>query len=191
MAPLRTPASRWLSVALLAAATIVAACGEGPADPSTDEMSKGTLTAASTIPRPESKAILTVTGSISKSNSDRGLKLDMDTLDEMPTAEATVFEPFVKHDVTFSGVMLDDLLTIAGADRNAESLFMTALDDYTVDLATSDLEGARAMLATRENGEPIKLRAGGPVRIVFLTDGVLGSNPDTWIWSVKTIEVRT
>lgn len=191
MTALRTPLSRWLSVGLLAAATMATACGEGPAGAPADALSKGTLTAASTIPRPESKAVLTIRGSLSKGNSDRGLKLDMETLGEMPTAEATVFEPFVKHDVTFSGVMLDDLLTIAGADPDAESLFMTALDDYTVDLAMSDLEGARAMLATRENGKPIKLRSGGPVRIVFLTDGVLGSNPDTWIWSVKTIDVRT
>jgi hypothetical protein len=177
-------------LALLAVATMLAACGQAAATgPETVTAADG-LAAGEEIPEPQSKTILTVKGDISESNGADGVSLDLDTIADMPMTEATVFEPFVKTDVTFTGVMLSDLLEIVGANPNAKKIFMKALDDYSVELPIAEAVASSAMLAIEENGKPIKIRHGGPARIVFLTDSKITANTDMWIWSVNRMKVN-
>jgi hypothetical protein len=57
----------------------------------------------------------------------------------------------------FQGVWLADLLDAAGADDEANSLHITALDNYQVDLPFADVRGGGVLLATRTGD-------GGPIR---------------------------
>ena len=176
-------------VALVAVAALLAACG--PAAPSQHEAvtSADGIAAGDPIPEPGSKPVLTIKGAITESNSANGVELDVETLAEMPSTDADVYEPFIKEDVTFTGVMLDDLLEIVGMESGAGSVFMQALDDYSMELSITDVSEAGAMVAIEEDGKPIKIRHGGPARIVFLTDGKISANTDMWIWSVNRMKV--
>lgn len=177
-------------VAVIFAASILSGCA---ADAGTDAPapSSGEITTATELPAPTGKTIIKITGEISKSNHDKGIHLDMATLEDMPTVETTLYEPFLKTDVTFSGVMMEDFVKIIGADPGAGGIRMTALDDFVADLPMSDLMSGTVMLATRQDGAPLKLREGGPARILFLNQDGLGSNTDMWIWSVYRMQVHS
>lgn len=176
-------------LAVLFAASVLGGCA---ADAGTEapKPSSGAVAEGDEIPAPTGKRILRVTGDISQSNHPKGVHLDLATLEDMPTVEATIYEPFLKTDVTFSGVMMEDFLEVVGADPDAGGVHMIALDDFVAELPIADLTSGTVMLATRQDGKPLKLRAGGPSRIVFLNQEGLGSNTDMWIWSVEHMKVH-
>lgn len=176
-------------VAVVFAASLLAGCSAEEA-PKAASPQDGGIAAGDQIPSPASKTILEITGDITQKNTNEGIRLDMATLEDMPIVEATVYEPFLKADVDFSGVMMDDFVKIIGADPEAGGIRMTALDDFVADIPMSDLTSGTVLLATREDGKPLKVRAGGPARIVFLSDEGTGANTDMWIWSVKHMEVH-
>ena len=177
-----------LLAVLGAAAAILGGCSE-PKTAIAQPSSEGELSAASDIPAPSGATILTVKGAISKSNSAKGIRLDMATLEQMPITKATVYEPFLKMKVSFSGVLMDDFVEVVGA-KEASKIIMTALDDFQAEIPKAELESSSVLLATREEGKRMKIRAGGPIRIVFLHDEGLGSNTDAWIWSVVRMQVQ-
>ena len=113
-------------------------------------------------------------------------KLDFATLDGIAHTTLTVREPFLKRDVTFTGVPMGELLSRAGAEPASKSLYQHALDDYHVDLSFAGV-AADAMLATRANGKPIPIADGGPIRIVFTSGSKLGALTDNWVWSIESI----
>ena len=145
-----------------------------------------TLEVGDPIPVP-SDPQLKITGTIGQTNRRDSLLLDVETLGQMPQAEATLFEPFLKQDVRFEGVLLSDLFRYVQPD--AASVELTALDDYRVRFSLDELEPDRVLLAIAANGAEIPIADGGPTRIVFLdAEQGLGANTDHWIWSVSDIE---
>jgi hypothetical protein len=176
------------------AAVLLAACGGGAGvggsedgvPPSGPDRATGTLE----LGPPQGKTILTIDGAISRHNEGSTTAIDMKLLHGMPHVEATVFEPFIKKEVRFTGVLLSDFLQIVGVEERATVLSMTALDDYHVRLPLGELEPDRAMLAFQANGEPIAIADGGPTRIIFLDQAGLAANTDNWIWSVSEIVVE-
>ena len=165
------------------AIAMLSACGVAEPAPVIEKKSDGKLSSSDEIPAPKSETILSVTGAVTQSNSAKGIEFDMRTLEQMPITEVTVYEPFLKKDTSFSGIMMDDFVEIVGAE-NASALLMTALDDFQATLSIPVLTSSTVMLATREEGERMKPRAGGPIRIVFLENEGPGANTDNWIWSV-------
>ena len=95
-----------------------------------------------------------------------------------------VREPFLKRDMSFSGVRMSDLLAISGVSPSAQSIYMHALDAYHVTFTPDQLASSGAVLATRSDGERIAIKDGGPVRIIHPRSGRLAENEDNWIWSV-------
>jgi DMSO/TMAO reductase YedYZ molybdopterin-dependent catalytic subunit len=85
---------------------------------------------------------------------------------------------------------VSDLLTAAGADAGATGVFVTALDDYTWTLPIDVVRSGELMLATRENGQPIPIDKGGPIRLIFSDDSQAGKVTDAWVWSVRGLDVR-
>jgi hypothetical protein len=175
-----------LTSASLGVTLLLGACGAGSEPSPMHSKTKGTLSQRSEIPPPAGKPVLTLKGAVSKINGS-ALALDLATIEEMPTVTATVDEPFLDEKVTFSGVLLEDFMEIVGANPRSEKIAMSALDDYQVELPLSDLNPARVLIATRQEDDRIKIREGGPTRIVFLDQDRLGSNADMWIWSLETM----
>lgn len=121
-------------------------------------------------------------------NSGEPLEVDLAGLDTLPQQTLTTYEPFVKSDVTFSGVSFADLLDAAGATGDA--VLVHALDDYERTLDVDVLREPGVLLATREDGEEIPIPNGGPVRLVFPKDSEAGADPDLWVWSVDRLTVK-
>ena len=102
----------------------------------------------------------------------------------MPQVKLRVREPFLKRDVSFSGIPMSDLLALMGVSPSAGGIFMHALDDYHVTFTRDQLASSSAVLATRAGGAKIAIKDGGPIRIVFPRSGKVADNTDNWIWSV-------
>jgi hypothetical protein len=187
-----------LVVVALVAALAVAACGgkeEAPTqaaapDPSTPRVvDAGTLAAGGKISLPKGEVVLTVTGDIGTANRGKKLELDLASLEKMRQVQVEAAEPFLKRRVTFEGVLLADLLKVAGVPDSASTVSLTALDDYKVDFKLSDVRSSQMLLATKADGKHMPVDRSGPIRIVFPDSSTLGHNPDLWIWSVATMKV--
>jgi hypothetical protein len=146
-------------------------------------VSSGAIRAGDAIPRPQGKVVLRVRGG-ARGGEGRTTALDLATLERLPRVRLTVAEPFRKRDMTFEGVPVGELLSIAGAPTGATRLYLHALDDYHVTLPLRGLAGSGAILATRAEGRAIPIEEGGPVRLMFPARAELGTNTDNWIWSV-------
>jgi hypothetical protein len=141
------------------------------------------------LPAPTDDAVLRVTG-VRRGNVGAGTtKLDLAALDAVAHESITVYEPFLKHDVTFTGVRMSELLRRAGVKASARTLHMHALDDYQVDLPIAAF-AADGMLATRAAGKPIPIAKGGPIRLIFAASSAIAANTDNWIWSLDSIQAR-
>jgi hypothetical protein len=185
-----------LVVVMLVAALALAACGRGraptaaaPDASAPTVVDDGSLSAGQKIAAPKGRVVLTVTGDIATANQGGKLELDLASLERMRQVRLEAAEPFLKRRVTYEGVLLADLLAVAGVPGSATTVSVTALDDYTVEFKISDVRSSQMVLATRADGRRMPVDRSGPVRIVFPDSSALGRNPDLWIWSVSTMRV--
>jgi hypothetical protein len=150
----------------------------------------GTLRAGATQPVPENRVILTLSG-VDRPNVGNDLELDLATLQRMPTIQATVYEPFLKRDIRFGGVLLSEVLSYAGADPTS-TMEVTALDDHLIQFNLGQLDEHQVLVATDIDGRPLQIADGGPTRLVFLdASSGAGSNTDNWIWSIADMTFET
>jgi hypothetical protein len=164
-----------LVVVALVAALAVGACG--------------TLVAGEKISAPEGEVVLTVSGNIGARNNGKTLELDLASIEQMRRVRLEAAEPFLKRRVMFEGVLLADLLAVAGVPESANTISLTALDDYKVDFKVADVRSSQMLLATKADGKHMPVDRSGPIRIVFPDSSSLGRNPDLWIWSVSNMKV--
>jgi hypothetical protein len=144
------------------------------------------------VQAPTGPVVLTLTGKIGQRNVDRSaLHFDAAILDELGVVEAKVYDPWVKQELEFQGVWMNDLINAAKPTSDAQSIHITALDNYQVDLSLADVRAGGILAATkRGDGSPIPLEEGGPVRVVFVGGVPSGASADQWIWNLTTIDVR-
>ena len=188
---------RLVGVALVAALAL-AACGGGedeaptqaaPSASSPLVVDDGTLAAGEKIASPKGEVVLTMTGDIGAANKGKKLELDLASLESMRRVRLEAAEPFLKRRVMFEGVLLSDLLEVAGVPDSASKVSLTALDDYKVDFTVDDVRSSQMLLATKADGKHMPVDRSGPIRIVFPDSSSLGRNPDLWIWSVSSMKV--
>ena len=187
-----------LVVVALVAALAVAACGgkeeaapkaAAPSASTPQVVDDGSLAAGEKISAPEGEVVLTVSGDIGSANKGKELELDLASLEQMRRVRVEAAEPFLKRRVMFEGVLLSDLLAVAGAPDSASKISLTALDDYKVDFTVADVRSSQMLLATKADGKHMPVDRSGPIRIVFPDSSSLGRNPDLWIWSVASMKV--
>jgi hypothetical protein len=143
-----------------------------------------------TLPVPENRVILTLSG-VGRPNVGNDLELDLATLQRMPWVQATVYEPFLKREIRFGGVLLSDLLSYAGVEATS-TMEVTALDDHLITFDLGQLDERQVLVATDIDGWPIQIADGGPSRFVFLdASDDPGSNTDNWIWSLTDMTFET
>jgi DMSO/TMAO reductase YedYZ molybdopterin-dependent catalytic subunit len=95
------------------------------------------------------------------------------------------YDPVTRHNTQFSGVLVSQLLTIAGVPRGRPVCF--GGPGYKLTLGQSGLEASDAVLATRMGGDPIKPEAGGPVRLVFPGASEMAATPSNWLSAVASV----
>jgi len=179
------------AVGVLALAAGLAGCG-GPDARNAAPAAPATVKAVgppAPVPAPIGKPVLTLEGAVTNRNDGGTVVFDLRTLDAMATVTTSTYEPFVKKDMTFIGVLMADLLARAGITAAATKVRMHALDDYRVELRVADLADRRVLLATKAKGAPIPVGKGGPIRLIFPADSTVGKNQDLWIWSIDSMTV--
>lgn len=153
--------------------------------------------------------ILTVTGNVAEPNRgavdpdvdkffgylevefDAARTFDHDALAKLPQATARADFPKGGALYDYSGPLLADVLTAAGA--SGETVTVQALDGYAVEAKLADLVAAGAIVALSRDGKPFGVGGFGPTQIVFprAERAELADMPDdNWVWSVFHIRVE-
>lgn len=179
---------------LLLVVFVLSACSPQAAPITYKTVSSGTLKSGNAVPVPNGKAVLTIDGNISQTNVEKTLQFDMATLESMRIIEYKVDDPFIKKNILYSGVLLSDLLQVAGADKNATTLKLWALDDYSVEMKISDANKWPVIIATKADGAYMPLDQKGPLISVFPfndfpeIDHLTYDNQ--WLWALAKITVK-
>lgn len=111
----------------------------GPATPAYQAVAPAGRRPGDNIPAPQGETVLTLSGAIATKNAGSELRLDLATLEQFGLVQYTVVDPWQNRSTTFSGVLLADLLTFAGAVPTATTLHLVALDDYQADITLTDV----------------------------------------------------
>lgn len=146
---------------------------------------------AEDMPAPTGEVLLTVSGSISTTNGDGVLALDAVLFSSLPQHSFTTSTIWTKGTATYSGVLLRDLLTAAGATGGTVTL--TALNDYQISMPAAEVLADGPLLANLSDGKPMSVRDKGPVWMVYPYDMAPEYRTEKAyarsIWQVTSIEI--
>ena len=143
--------------------------------------------------KPAGKVVLTVTGAITETNSDKGFELDMAMLEGIGTKLYEGTDPWLGKK-KYTGVVIADILKFAGAPKDVAEVIAIAKDGKKVTLKAEDVVKYPIMLATQDAGKAIGSGLGGPVKLVcpYTAHPELEKMypKDDWNWFVVTLEVK-
>jgi len=173
---------------------LLAACAPKAAPTIYETVSAGTLKPGTAIPAPTGEVVLKIDGKISQTNSGDTLQLDMATLESIGVVRYKVNDPFVKKNILYAGVLLAQLLKVAGAAPEATTLTLWALDDYSTEMKISDADKWPVLLATRADGAYMPLDQNGPLISVWPFNNFPEIDHLTydaqWLWALARITVK-
>ncbi|MFW2587304.1 molybdopterin-dependent oxidoreductase [Sagittula sp. SSi028] len=145
------------------------------------------------MPPLEGPVILTVSGMIAESNMDDGsFAFDLEMLRHIGGDEIETDTIWTPDTVTYTGVRLDRLLNLLGAE--GENLDATAINDYSVEIPTSDAVEGGPIIAYEADGKVMSRRDKGPLWVIY----PYASTPDyrteviysRSIWQLDRITVK-
>ncbi|MFM7064042.1 MAG: molybdopterin-dependent oxidoreductase [Actinomycetes bacterium] len=178
------------SVALCALVLGLAACSSSESSTSTTSKdAKSTSTtnpygAGVVDPPGPTDVVLTVTG-------PGGTRtFTMDQLAALGTKDVTIDEPFVKRRIAFTGVPMAAIFATVGITGDVR-VNTEALNEYIYDKSTAaDFTGSDGLIAVAQEGQPVPVDQGGPIRIIFPDGTSLSKNLDAWNWSLEKMSVK-
>lgn len=126
-------------------------------------------------------------------SSDAGsVTLDRNELEALGLVSINTKTPWNEGEVHFEGVPLTVLLEKANA--SGETAVVVALNDYSVDVPTSDFTEFGAILAIKRDGEYMPVDDKGPFFVIYPFDSnpILQGQPyyGRAVWQVKEIVVE-
>ena len=114
---------------------------------------------------PDGPVILTISGKISVSNKGDSLVFDRTMLQSQKWTQFETPTAWTSGTPMFEGVLLRDLLKIAGA--KGTRIVATALNDYAVTIPWSHIDEHPVLLAMKMNGKFMRVRDKGPIWIIY------------------------
>ena len=146
-------------------------------------------------PRPARAAgepVLVISGRLRLPNGGDRATFDMAALAQMPQTSFSTRTPWYDSARRFTGPLLRDLLAAVGAE--GDTLRLTALNDYRVDLPMEDVQRYDVVLARLLDGAPMGVRDKGPLFVVYPFDAHPELNRAVYysrsVWQLSEIEVR-
>lgn len=144
------------------------------------------------LPAPTGPVILTIGGTVKVSNSEQGAAFDRQMLEELGITEIKTTTPWTDGVQTFEGVLARAVFERVGAE--GETVFASALNDYTVEVPMGDFQNYDVLLATKVNGEEMQISDKGPIWIVYPRDDEPDLRDrrlhDRWVWQLKALNVQ-
>jgi hypothetical protein len=178
------------AIILVAAILLLAACGGS--DSEYETVQEATLTTGDAVPAPTGDVILTITGDINNINKGDSLVFDMETLESLELVRYTVSDPWQQTEIAYTGVLLSDLLAVAGAGEGATAVNVIALNDYAAEVPISESDKWPVMIATQSDGEYMTIDNTGPTRIIFPYDTYddISAARNMSVWNIGSMEVK-
>ncbi|HWL18170.1 MAG TPA: molybdopterin-dependent oxidoreductase [Bradyrhizobium sp.] len=147
---------------------------------------------AATLEQPKDKAILTVSGKITVTNSEGAAQFDRAMLEGLGMVSFETTTPWYKDPVKFEGVPLAKLMAVVGA--TGQRIVAIALNDYSAEVPMEDALKYQVIVALKRDGEYMPVRDKGPLFVVYPFD----SDPELKaqkfysrsVWQVARIEVK-
>ncbi|MBO9398867.1 molybdopterin-dependent oxidoreductase [Shimia sp. R9_2] len=158
---------RNLNFALLSFVFLIAAIGEGRAEP-------------------QGATILTVTGDLSHGEQ---VTFDRDQLKEIGWETITTESPFLEGEQTFTGTPMSALLRYLDIETGTFVAF--ALNDYSIEIPLSDARKYQVLLALEHNGQAMRVRDRGPIWIIYPTtksDSLDVNAERRMVWQLKQLD---
>ncbi|MEM7269783.1 MAG: molybdopterin-dependent oxidoreductase [Pseudomonadota bacterium] len=122
---------------------------------------------------------------------ERAAQFDYASLQKLDWLKANADFPKGGDVQEYEGPLLADVLKAAGA--TGETITLTALDGYAIEVKMQDMVEQGAILALKRNGQHFSVGDFGPSQIVFprAERADLKDMPDdNWIWSIYHIQVE-
>jgi hypothetical protein len=180
---------RIMPVFILSAFTI--ACGsENQAE--YEIVASAAINPGDEIPTPSGDVVLIVSGDVTNTNVGDTIQFDMNTLEKIGLVSYEVSDPWLLENITYTGVLLSDLLKVANASDTMTEVFASALDGYAISIPLSEIEAWPVLVATQSNGAHMAVENSGPTRIIFPYD----SHDDITyarnmsVWNLESLDVR-
>ncbi len=117
------------------------------------------------LPTPQGRVILTVDGAISNTNAGVRAQFDRAMLESLPQSTIRTVTPWTEGVTDFTGPRGSDLLQAIGA--RGTTVLATAINDYQVEIPFSDFTQIAMILATRRDGQPMRVRDKGPIWVIY------------------------
>lgn len=142
------------------------------------------------LDKPTGDVILTVTGSVTNTNSPEGAQFDLAMIEALKSRTGEMETPWTEGKVKLSGPLLGAVLEAAGADGS--KMNVKAINDYSAEVPMEDAK-LETILATRMNGDLLSVRDKGPLFLVYPFDLDAGLYNEKYfsrsVWQIKEIEV--
>lgn len=166
----------------LAAAVLIVGLGQVLAPPAR----------ATDLPDPSGPVVLTVEGSIARTNGPGTARFDLAMLESLGRTEFLTSTIWTEGPTRFEGVLLSVVLAHLGA--SGTEVLATAVNEYRVGIPLSEVTSEAPLVAYRRDGVPMSLRDKGPLWIVYPYD----SDPEyrtekifaRSIWQLEYLSVR-
>ena len=147
---------------------------------------------ATDLAKPTGDILLTVSGNITNQNHADGVVFDLQMLEAMPVTTFVTETPWTTGPTKFSGVRLNHLLKIAGA--NSRQMKMIAEDGYIYELDIEIEDKYPVIIAYKQNDEYMSLRKLGPLWVMFPFDDFPELNTETYraasVWQLNHLEMK-
>ncbi|WP_424987008.1 molybdopterin-dependent oxidoreductase [Microbulbifer sp. S227A] len=147
---------------------------------------------AEDLPVPTGDIVLTVSGKLAHSNVDDTAQFDLELLEEMPVTRFETSTIWTEGTQVFEGVELADLVERLGLE--GETLFASAINDYTVEIPLSDAAEGGPIIAYRIDGKEMSVREKGPLWVIYPYDKSSDYQTEVIysrsIWQLDRIESR-
>lgn len=150
------------------------------------------VASAEYLPQPEGRVILTVSGNITRTNTGSKADFDLDMLHALGTHALPVTTSWTDGIQEFSGVPMRDLMEAVGA--TGKTIEAVALNEYSQMIEIEDFFRYPVILATKLNGNTIRVRDKGPLWIVYPLDSFTEkeriSIEPRMVWQLRELIVR-
>lgn len=127
-----------------------------------------TSVGAADLEPPRGKPILTISGAINRTNVDGEAVFDREMLEAQGTETVVTKTPWFDGVTEFSGVRMDKLMELVGAE--GEAVTATALNNYVTTIPLEDFTRYRVILALKRDGKYMSVREKGPLFIIYPFD---------------------
>jgi len=140
---------------------------------------------------PQQEVILTVRGEIGMANDGESIMMDRPTIEDVGLVEYSVQDPFSGYQILYRGVLMRDLFALWQVAENVQTVRLTALNDYQIDIPIEDFHNYPILFAMQADGVYMEPDYQGPAMLVYPVDNYEFDEiaiKRRWIWQIKMIE---